>query len=35
MNKIKFNYLKFNKNNNYNLYTVGNNNGINKNKYFK
>ena len=35
MNKIKFNYLKFNKNNNYNPYTVGNNNGINKNKYFK
>ena len=35
MNKIKFNYLKFNKYNNYNLYTVGNNNGINKNKYFK
>ena len=34
MNKIKFNYLKFNKNNNYNLHTLGNN-VINKNKYFK
>jgi 5'-AMP-activated protein kinase catalytic alpha subunit len=35
VNKIKFNYLKFNKNNNLNLLTAGNNNANLKNKYFK